>query len=146
MSFIFNPQRATRLVQQKAMDANQLGLDDAIEMINNSINQGNSTNGYYQELNRAVIDQFTSVLMRLAASSQASATARAIAMNQLIEWSKYDLPETDPIQKAFMTAQVYKIKQFLDDPAEYEAVNALTPPDGSPIGTDLMDWCSFEQH
>ena len=146
MSFIFNPQRATRLVQQKAMDANQLGLDDAIEMINNSINQGNSTNGYYQELNRAVIDQFTSVLMRLASSSQASATARAIAMNQLIEWSKYDLPETDPIQKAFMTAQVYKIKQFLDDPAEYEAVNALTPPDGSPIGTDLMDWCSFEQH
>ncbi len=146
MSFIFNPQRATRLVQQKAMDANQLGLDDAIEMVNNSINQGNSTNGYYQELNRAVIDQFTSVLMRLAASSQASATARAIAMNQLIEWSKYDLPETDPIQKAFMTAQVYKIKQFLDDPAEYEAVNALTPPDGSPIGTDLMDWCSFEQH
>ena len=146
MSFIFNPQRATRLVQQKAMDANQLGLDDAIEMINNSINQGNSTNGYYQELNRAVIDQFTSALMRLAASSQASATARAIAMNQLIEWSKYDLPETDPIQKAFMTAQVYKIKQFLDDPAEYEAVNALTPPDGSPIGTDLMDWCSFEQH
>lgn len=146
MSFIFNPQRATRLVQQKAMDANQLGLDDAIEMINNSINQGNSTNGYYQELNRAVIDQFTSALMRLAASSQASATARAIAMNQLIEWSKYDLPETDPIQKAFMTAQVYKIKQFLDDPAEYESVNALTPPDGSPIGTDLMDWCSFEQH
>lgn len=146
MSFIFNPQRATRLVQQKAMDANQLGLDDAIEMINNSINQGNSTTGYYQELNRAVIDQFTSALMRLAASSQASATARAIAMNQLIEWSKYDLPETDPIQKAFMTAQVYKIKQFLDDPAEYEAVNALTPPDGSPIGTDLMDWCSFEQH
>ena len=146
MCYIFNPQRATRLVQQKAMDSNQLGLDDAIEMINNSINQVSSDNGYYQELNRAVIDQFTSSLMRLATSSQASATVRAIAMNKLMEWSNYEPSQESGIQKAFMVAQVYKINQFLDDPVEFESINALTPPDGSPIGTDLMDWCSFEQN
>lgn len=143
-SFIFNPARATRLVQQKAMDGDQLGLSDVIEMINNSINQGNVSNGYQAELNRVVIDQFTSALMRLSTSSQASATARAVAMSKLMEWSNYEPVNEQGLQKAFMQAQVYKIKQFLDDPAEFEMPSALSPPDGSPIGTDLMDWCSFK--
>jgi len=145
MSFILNPQRATRLVQQKAMDPNQLGLEDVIKMINNSINTANTSNGYEEELNRMVIDQFTTALMRLAANSQASATARAIAMNQLIEWSQYT-PTEQGIQNAFMVVQVHKINQFLEEPMEFKPISALTPPDGSPIGTDLMDWCSFHQH
>jgi len=144
MSYIFNPQRATRLVQQKAMDANQLGLSETIEMINDAINSASVTNGYHEELNRAVIDQFTTALMRLASSSQTSATTRAIAMNKLMEWSNYEPQQEMGIQKAFMLAQVHKINQFLDDPTEYESVSALSPPDGSPIGTDLMDWCNFQ--
>ncbi len=146
MSFIFNPQRATRLVQQKAMDPNQLGLIDVIESINNSINAGASEIGYYNELNRVVIDQFTTALMKLAANTQASASARAIAMNQLIEWSAYEPAEDDAVQQAFMVAQVFKINKFLEEPMEFAPISALTPPDGSPIGTDLMDWCSFHDH
>ena len=149
MSFIFNPQRATRLVQQKAMDPDQLGLSDVISKINASINSGNASNGYESELNRAVIDQFTTALMRLASSSQASATARAIAMDQLISWSKYEPNETDATQKAFMNAQVHKINQFLEEPMEFEPISSLTPPDGSPIGmmgTAPMRWCSFHEH
>jgi len=143
MSFIFNPARATRLVQQKALDPNQMGLDDVITMINNSINAGNASNGYEMELNRVVVDQFTTALIRLAGSAQASVTARAIVMDQLMDWSAYEPDENDPIQQKFMRAQVYKIQQFLDNPTEFESTNALTPPDGSPIGTDLMEWCSF---
>lgn len=146
MSFIFNPQRATRLVQQKAMDPNQIGLMDVIESINNSINAGASEIGYYNELNRVVIDQFTSALMNLAASTQASASARAVAMNQLIEWSTYEPAEDNAVQQAFMVAQVYKINQFLKEPMKFGPISAMTPPDGSPIGTDLMDWCSFHDH
>jgi hypothetical protein len=146
MSFIFNPARATRLVQQKALDPDQLGLDDVITMINNSINSDNASNGYEMELNRVVVDQFTTALIRLASSSQASATTRAIVMDQLMEWSEYQPNEDDVIQQKFMKGQVYKIKQFLDDPTEFETTSALTPPDGSPIGTDLMEWCSFKEN
>lgn len=146
MSFIFNPQRATRLVQQKALDPTQIGLMEVIESINNSVNNSKSDNSYYNELNRVVIDQFTTALMRLAANTQASASARAVAMNQLIEWSTYEPSEDDAMQQVFMVAQVFKINQFLEEPMEYAPISALTPPDGSPIGTDLMDWCSFHEH
>ena len=146
MSFIFNPQRATRLVQQKALDPNQIGLIEVIESINNSINTSKSDNSYYNELNRAVIDQFTTALMRLAVNTQASSSARAVAMNQLIEWSIYEPSEDDAMQQAFMVAQVFKINQFLEEPMALTPISALTPPDGSPIGTDLMDWCSFHDH
>jgi hypothetical protein len=146
MSFIFHPQRATRLVQQKALDPNQLGLMDVIEIINNAVNAVDSDNGYYHELNRVVIDQFTSALMNLASNSQASSSARAVAMNQLIEWSNYEPNESDPLQQAFMLVQVHKINQFLEEPMDFQPIPALSPPDGSPIGSDLMDWCHFHDH
>ena len=128
------------------MDPNQIGLIEVIESINNSINTSKSDNSYYNELNRAVIDQFTTALMRLAVNTQASSSARAVAMNQLIEWSIYEPSEDDAMQQAFMVAQVFKINQFLEEPMALTPISALTPPDGSPIGTDLMDWCSFHDH
>jgi hypothetical protein len=35
------------------------------------------------------------------------------------------------------------LTRFFENPGDLQIQRALTPPDGSPIGTDMQDWCSF---
>ncbi|RKQ49069.1 uncharacterized protein DUF5118 [Roseivirga pacifica] len=143
--FILNPQRATRLAQQKAIDPSQIGLEEVIGAMAQQV-FSSTNNAYHAELQRANVDQFTNALINLAKSTQASATARSAAYASLMEIADQDFDEGDLVEKGFMAMQKHKIKTFLNNPMEYNPPSALTPPDGSPIGTDLMDWCSFGNH
>jgi hypothetical protein len=137
MSFIFNAQRATRLVQQKAMDSNQLGLTDVINEIKKVAFQANYQ-GYEAELQKVVADRLVNQLMELSMSSQASSSAQLEAMANLRA-----IKDQYTGGSGFNKELAIKIDRFLQNPKEVEPVDALSPPDGSPIGTDMQDWCSF---
>lgn len=144
MSYLFNSQRATRLVQQKALDPSQIGLEEVIGTVAEEIFKSNYSNGYHQELQRVAIDQFVNAMIDLAASSSASATAKSAAMATLMEIEEDDFDEfSDLVSKGFIESQKVKIRAFFDNPKEYSTESALPPPDGSPIGMDLEQWCSF---
>ncbi len=148
MSFIFNPQRATRLVQQKAMDQNQIGLTDVINKMINGISGRTYSNHYYLELKRVAEKQMVNALMNLYNSGSASSQARAEALLGLKNIAKRMTPENndgpaDEAHRIFITSQ---IKRFFVNPGDLQVQRALSPPDGSPIGTDLQDWCSFGDH
>lgn len=138
-SFIFNGQRAARLVQQKAMDNSQIGLGDVIRTLMDAM-ESSSDNGYYQELNNARMHEFVKSLMNLSQNGNTSSSARAMAIEAL-----YAIMGSQ--NTATLTVGLkHEIKLFLENPSEYSVSRALTPPDGSPIGTDLQDWCSFKEN
>lgn len=143
MSFLFHPQRATRLVQQQALDPDQLGLMDVIRTIRDQV-MTETSNGYHAELQRVNIDQFANALMDLGKSSQASATARAMAvlgLQELLTGPTSSL-STDA-GRAFMTNLGVRINRYIQNPGEENSIPALTPPDGSPIGSSPMIYCDF---
>ncbi|MFT6055522.1 MAG: hypothetical protein ACI905_002554 [Roseivirga sp.] len=137
MSFIFDPQRATRLVQQKAMDDGQLGLTDVIDELKTVAFQMNYQ-GYEGELQKVVADRLVNQLMELSMSSQASASTQMETMTNLRAIK-------DQYANAFGFNKELSIKigRFLQNPKEVDQVNALAPPAGSPIGMDAQYWCSF---
>lgn len=145
MSYIFNAQRATRLVQQKAMDQSQIGLTDVVNKLLRSISGATYSSTYYLELKRATEKQLVNALMSLYNNNSASSQARAEAMLSLKNIAKRMAPDSkdgasDEAHRMYITNL---IKRFFDDPGDLQVQRALTPPDGSPIGTDLQDWCSF---
>jgi len=146
MTFLFNPARATRLVQQKAMDDNQIGLMDVTRAVKGmAMTEG--YNGYHRELQRVVIDQYVNALMNLGKSSRASASARAMALMGLQELMSGSLSGSSSDQdRAFFTNLGLRINRYIQNPGEEEAVPALTPPDGSPIGSGPVIYCEFNHH
>jgi hypothetical protein len=137
MSFIFNPQRATRLVQQKAMDSGQLGLTDVINEISKVAFQANYQ-GYEAELQKVVADRLVNQLMELSMSRQASASTQAETMANLRA-----IKDQFANASGFNKELSLKIDRFLQNPKEVEPMDALSPPDGSPIGMDAQFWCTF---
>lgn len=145
MSYIFNAQRATRLVQQKALDQTQMGLTDVINKIMSDISGSTYSNHYYLELKRATEKQLVNALMNLYNSNGASSQARAEALSALYKVSARMSPSNND-GDADMAHRIYLtnlLTRFFDNPGDLQVQRALTPPDGSPIGTDLQDWCSF---
>ena len=79
-------------------------------------------------------------------SNSASSQARAEALLSLKNIAKRMDPANndgaaDEAHKMYITNL---ITRFFDNPGDLQVQRALTPPAGSPIGTDLQDWCSFE--
>lgn len=143
MAFLFHPQRATRLAQQQALDPNQLGLMDPIRAVNKSAMAAGYT-GYHAELQRVVLDQFANALMDLGKSNSASATARSMAimgLQELINGASDDM--NSDANKAFFSNLGLRITRYIQNPGEETSVDALTPPDGSPIGSTPMIYCDF---
>lgn len=147
MSFIFNPQRATRLVQQKAMDNTQIGLTDVIEMAIQQTFMMTYASSYHLQLNYATENQLVYALMDLFKSNNASAQARSEALRglKMIKMIVSDSSSEATAETAAHHAYLNLIiDQFMDNPQELQLQDALSPPDGSPIGMDLERWCTFD--
>ncbi len=149
MSYIFNAQRASRLIQQKALDPNQLGLTDMINEIIRSTFGLTTANDYYSQLKYQSENQLVYALMNLYRSNSATAQARAEALlgirrikNRITGSTTEATPET-AAHYAYLNLI---IDQFMEDPQELETQSILPPPDGSPIGMEAESWCSFKEN
>lgn len=149
MGFIFNGQRATRLVQQKAMDANQLGLTDVIDQVIAETFGKTYANPYHLQLNYATENQLVYALMDLYKNNGASGQARSEALLGLkkiqsrVSGSNTEALSTTTAHHAYLNLI---ISQFMENPQELQLQEALSPPDGSPIGMDIEHWCSFDNN
>ncbi|HEX8837886.1 MAG TPA: zinc-dependent metalloprotease [Candidatus Acidoferrum sp.] len=143
LQFLFNPERAARLVEFHARNKENPGLQEVIEAMVNSTWKASHGEGYREQVANVVDNTVLYHLMGLAANSSASDEARAIASLELHElkgWLNAPLGsrrETlDPAHRAFASQQ---IEQFEKDPKRIDLTPPSEPPDGPPIGTD-EDW------
>ena len=138
--FLFNAERAARLVQFHARDARNPGLGEVIDRILGATWKAPAADGYAGEIQHTVNMIVLTDLMSLAANDRAANQVRAIAswkIDQLKNWlnTQRRLP-MDENQRAFVYYSAEQIKRFQEDPKKMNLTAPQQPPDGQPIGAD----------
>ncbi|MBR9991244.1 MAG: zinc-dependent metalloprotease, partial [Gemmatimonadetes bacterium] len=141
LSLLLDPQRAARLVQQKAMDGSLPGLEDVLAATSRAIMDPRMGDAYEQEIARAVQRVYVERLMSLAANAPMG-QVRALANYELSAIRDRRSRGGDTAQDAHRMALGTDITRFLDRPLEPIRAPAAAPgtPPGAPIGMSGMNW------
>jgi hypothetical protein len=143
LQFLFNPERAARLVEFHARDAQNPGLAEVIDAIITATWKAPRDASYSGEIVRVVDNVALFDLMSLAASPRASQQVRAIAAMKLEELraslAASSAPANDPAEHAHRSFAAAQIEQFQKDPKQIDLTPPAEPPDGPPIGSDEDD-------
>ena len=150
--FLLNQERAARLVEFHARDAQYPSFDDVLDKTLTATWKAPMRSGYQGEIQRTVNMVVLNDLMALAAGERASNQVRAIAEFKLEELKKWlaaqqRLLENEK-QKPFLFYAENQIKRFQEDPKKMNLTKPNDPPDGQPIGMDWWtlsdrDWCDW---
>jgi len=139
LQFLFNPERAARLVEFHARNADNPGLDEVIDAVLNATWKSPHPEGYDGEVVNAVDDVVLYDLLALAANDRASDQVRAVAWSKIKElWAWLKSP-SEPAKATPINAHVlYAVRQidlFEKDPKRIDLTPPVEPPDGPPIGS-----------
>src|SRR5688572_11859607 len=136
--FLFNQERAARLVQFHARDGRNPSLAEVFDRVLAATWKAPAANGYPGEIQHTVNLVVLTNLMSLAANDRAANQVRAISalkIDQLKNWLNTQRRlTTNENQRAFLYYSFDQIKRFQDDPKKMNLTPAQTPPDGQPIG------------
>jgi hypothetical protein len=144
LEFLFNAERASRLVEFHARDARNPGLEEVLDAVLNATWKSPRDPGYFGEISRVVNNVVLYDLMSLAVGERASAQARAIASLKLEELKKWSTgaqnAAKDNEERAHLYFAATQIAQFQKDPKLIPIPAPMQPPDGPPIGDDDYAW------
>jgi len=138
LALIFNTQRANRIVENHARDAEQPGLQDVLDRAIDASWHIIYVNPYLVEIQRATNYLVLHHMMMLASDKSALGQVRAIAaykLEELEKWIKSQLAYSwDLEQEAHYNYTLKQIVYFHQHPEEFEHESPLEPPPGQPIG------------
>ena len=135
LSFLFHPQRASRLVLHKSLDKSQLGLVEVIDEVIEKTFKVNRKNAYLQELQNVINTQVLNQLFALAANQSNYKQVNAIVQYKLDELSNWlRSKKSKGVQKMYDLESIKMILAFKKSPSKYKKVKSPKIPDGSPIG------------
>jgi hypothetical protein len=145
VGLILTPDRAARLVEQKALDPSLPGLDNVIESLFTASFNAPARNAYEMEVRRAVERVVIDELIDLAGSApmpQVRAIATLALQRRATELDRPAAGTGDDAALAHRRLLAADINRFLTRPAMAVAVRMPTPeaPPGAPIGEPAMDW------
>jgi hypothetical protein len=139
LQFLFNPERAARLVEFHARDKTNPSLEEVFDAVLAATWKAPQGSGYAAKLAKVVDDVVLYDLMALAANDKASDEVRAVAalkVHSVKEW--LNLPRgsrQDISDQAYVFFVSRQIEQFEKDPKRLDLTPPAEPPDGPPIGT-----------
>jgi hypothetical protein len=130
---LFNAQRATRLVQQNALDPAQPGLGEVLDSVLGGASRAAAEAGYAGAVGRAVERVMADRLMELAQSARSS-DVRAVAMDRLraLRGRTSGVGDMPRAHQALLAADIGRFMERPWDPASLP--RALPSPPGAPIG------------
>ena len=147
LQFLFNAERATRLVEFHARNAENPGLEEVIEAILAATWKAPHGSGYSAEIARAIDSVVLYDLMALSANERASDQVRAVAALKLEELRAWMAASSNSgmheEERAHFFLANSQIVQFQKDPKVISVVAPAEPPEGPPIGTD-DDWDGWD--
>lgn len=137
LGLLLNLQRAKRLLQQKAIDNKQIGLNDMIDDLLSATIKAKPEKGYSGEIQKTVNFNVLKHLMNLSASDKSATQVRAIVNFELMRLRTWlSQKPVDPVA----IAMGKEIDRFLGNPSGFKVIPSPKIPDGSPIGSDI---CSY---
>ena len=146
LKLLLHPQRANRLVLQKSLDNNQLGLRTVInELFNKTFGKIYPEN-YFNEVQHQINSNVLKYMMNMAVSQESYFQTKAIANDFLKNFEKRFATVLSAgafKQEIYMNQYNNMIAEFYKHPEKFELENAPKIPDGSPIG---MDTCSYNSN
>ncbi|MBS1840326.1 MAG: zinc-dependent metalloprotease [Acidobacteria bacterium] len=137
LQFLFNPERAARLVEFHARDAANPGLEEVIDAVLTATWKAPRGADYKGAVARVVDDVALYDLLTLATNDAASNESKAIAaykLRQLKTWLSGAATGAGEDELAHRAQAVRQIEQFERDPKKLELPRPSLPPDGPPIG------------
>ncbi len=143
LAFLLHPERAARMVQQKALHPELPGLEDILHTLSQGLFTPEFSDPYQAEINRAVERVFVDRLILLAARAP-MAQVRAVATRSLAVLMN-TLDEAAAAREGADQSHYFlisrDIERFMERPyGTMAAPSAPDAPPGSPIGGGGMDW------
>lgn len=135
LELLLHPERASRLIQQKSLDAKQIGLEDVLdELIKNTISKSNKDT-YINEVQQNINFRVLFHIMNLAAHNKVHPQVNALANNKLRSLKITLLTASKDVMN---TEIIHRIDNFYAHPELFKVIPTPVIPDGSPIGMDCM--------
>jgi len=135
LGLLLHPERASRLIQQKATNPENLGLEDVLNsLLANTIRKTNK-DSYLGEVQNNVNFRVVFHVMNLAAHDKVHPQVNAVA-NKALGDLKSNLLTSG--KNATSMEMVRRINAFYAHPDKFEVISAPKLPDGSPIGMDCF--------
>jgi len=135
LGLLLHPERASRLVQQKATSPKNIGLVEVLDELVSATILKKQKNAYMNAVQQNINFRVLFHLMNLAAHDKVHPQVNAIANNKLSNISNTLKMDSKNIISAEMVRQ---IKNFMAEPNEFEVIPVPKIPDGSPIGMDCF--------
>ncbi|MGF1560213.1 MAG: zinc-dependent metalloprotease [Flavobacteriaceae bacterium] len=135
LEFLLHPQRASRLVQQKALHASNLGLKEVLDEVVDKTLKKLHKDSYLTEVQNTINFRVLFHLMNLAASESVHPQVNALA-HYKIEELKGSLLSSG--KNALTGEMVRRIDEFYKHPEQFKVIAVPKIPDGSPIGMDCF--------
>ncbi|MDB4778172.1 zinc-dependent metalloprotease [bacterium] len=146
LTFLLNPSRAARLIQQHARDSEIPSLGEVIDqLLAKTWRSQAKSSPYHLEIRRAVDDVVLKRLMGLASNKNATTQVRAIAfrsIDSLKSWLGEQVP-TEESQIAHFAFAMHLIEQFQKEPSKFEIGDPPDAPAGAPIGMGMKPFCAL---
>lgn len=141
LKLLLHPERANRLVLQKNLDSNQLGLEDVIDDLLLETFEKNHSDSYKKNAQYQINDNVLKYLMHLAISDASYFQVKAIA-NEKINKLATRLSRSSSYGKVYIDEYLRTIERFNEYPEKFILKKSPKIPDGSPIGSDICNHSS----
>lgn len=136
LGLLLHPERASRLIQQKSLDKDQIGLSELFEKLIEGTIQESHKDAYLNQVQQTINFRVLYHIMNLAAHKEVHPQVNATANETLKSLKVYLLGNG---KSSIAAEMVRRIDAFTKSPSSFKVIPAPKIPDGSPIGMDCMD-------
>ncbi len=149
VAVLLNPERAARLISNRAMDPAAPTLAEVIETIlAGTWKSEPPADPYLAEIHRVVGNSVLYYLMRLASDADTAPEARAMAAFKLDQLKAYASAKVmkDEAELAHLKFAAAQIGRYQADPSKFVFPTEVAAPPGAPIGTGELPfpWLVWE--
>ncbi|MEZ4857860.1 MAG: zinc-dependent metalloprotease [Flavobacteriaceae bacterium] len=135
LGLLLHPERSNRLIQQKALQPYQLGFEEVVENLIDTVFEAEATSAYEKEVQQVIQYQTLQQLFALSLEASALPQVKGICLEAIEEIASELQREKTPFAKQL----VLEIEAFEDDPDDFKRREVPQIPDGSPIGSFQCD-------
>jgi len=141
LQFLFHPERAARLIQQKSLDEDQLSFTEMMDEVLKNTLYKTYSDAHERELGHIINVNVLKHLMNLAQHENSSPSVKARCQNIMYDIAKkIAFDKRKEGEKRYHLYYLEMIEQFKKYPEKFKLEASPKIPDGSPIGTDA---CRF---
>lgn len=131
LKFLLNPERANRLIQQRAVSKNNMDLEGVLNQLIDQVFYSKTNSDYEKEVQNSIQTVTLQHMFNLIRSPKSFTQVKAIANENLDELTNKLSNSNEVFDKQLLR----EIKEFRKNPEKFKIHVPPKMPDGSPIGS-----------